>query len=873
MKQNYKIVILWLLFVTSLSTFATEYTVSSHQEFNALTLVAGDVVIWENGTYSDEGNIKFLGQGTEDNPIILKAETPGRVIFTGGMTMDIGGSYLVVDGFYWKGGVGASNFIEFRSDPIYSDHCTLQNCVIDGLIIDPDDLEEAINPTDPEDSPSIPKHRWVVLHGNYNNVLNCAFMNKASAGALVLVELEYNAFSNGEDDPTSVNTRSIEVGHTISNNYFFNYEKIDASLSNAGDSETIRVGTSEYQNVNCATTVSNNYFVQADGENEIISNKSRNNKYINNTFRRSRGSLVLRHGAGATVEGNVFLGEGVEGTGGLRIVDSDHTITNNYIQNCINVNDQAKWNNPITIMGGNDTSVTDPNTTSVSNGYQKTENIVLSNNTIVNSNAPIFFNGAKGKNDTKGTVSNNLIYYDADSALKTAVITGDDADSFSSINELTYSGNVFNNTVLGESVTGFTETSMTITENGEIFNVAGAAGKGASLGGYTPITDDLVGNGIGACFLDAQGGLVSNPNCVIEGVEPVNSLSIISVADFSASEGEVATEVISNIAWTAVSNDDWVTIDIMSGDGNADITVSVAQNEAFESRTGTVTFTEVDGTLERVLSVTQNGAQLTDLYTLINTGEENDPVTIEEFSKQQVGFDDGAERFNYAANTLDKDPSTRWAANDLEDIPSGSIKADGEFIIYDLGDVYDLGLIQLSSDGKTDAYGYQIWTSESGFAEADFTKLFPLDKDIMLTVAGSSEFQQTEVSVNARYVKLIGFGRFDSGITTRKSFWTNITEIEFFGKQDSSLSVIEEELNEVVLYPVPTKETLYLKNLAENITKLEIVNLAGKTVLTKSIENTNNVVSMDVAGLASGVYVLRISNTNNVSVSKKVIIQ
>ena len=36
------------------------------------------------------------------------------------------------------------------------------------------------------------------------------------------------------------------------------------------DSETIRIGSSNYQNVNSGTTVSNNYFVEADGENEII---------------------------------------------------------------------------------------------------------------------------------------------------------------------------------------------------------------------------------------------------------------------------------------------------------------------------------------------------------------------------------------------------------------------------------------------------------------------------------------------------------------------------------------------------------------------------------------------------------------------------
>ena len=91
---------------------------------------------------------------------------------------------------------------------------------------------------------------------------------------------------------------------------------------------------------------------EADGRNEIITNKSKGNRYTNNTFRRCRGSLVLRHGSDATVDGNYFLGENIDGTGGIRITDSNHEITNNYIQNCITVEEQAKWNNGITFIGG-----------------------------------------------------------------------------------------------------------------------------------------------------------------------------------------------------------------------------------------------------------------------------------------------------------------------------------------------------------------------------------------------------------------------------------------------------------------------------------------------------------------------------------------
>ncbi len=314
-----------LLVLLSISAFSqTIHNINNPSELKNLTLNAGDTVVLADGIYSSDERIKFSPTtGTADNPITFKAATPGGVKFTGGLQMSIGGDYVIVDGFYWQGGYGASNFIEFRDGSDYANYSTIQNCAIDGLAISPDD--KADNGTT-----SITKHRWIVLYGTYNSVINCSFMNKESAGALILVELAYNASPN-----RTTNTSCIAVGHTISNNYFYKYAKIDPTLSNSGDSETIRIGSSENQNVNSNTIVTNNYFVESDGENEIITNKSKNNQFINNTFRRCRGSLVLRHGSNALVNGNYFLGENIYGTGGIRITDSNHIITNNYIQDCI----------------------------------------------------------------------------------------------------------------------------------------------------------------------------------------------------------------------------------------------------------------------------------------------------------------------------------------------------------------------------------------------------------------------------------------------------------------------------------------------------------------------------------------------------------
>jgi len=763
--------ILILLLLFSFTVLAqTTYNISAPEDLEDNTYVAGDVIILANGTYETDARIDFLGNGNSDNPIVFKAETPGGVKFTGGLKMNIGGDYVVVDGFHWLGGYGASNFIQFRNGTDYANYSTIQNCAINGLAIEPDDL------ADDEADGSITKHRWIVLYGTYNNVINCSFMNKSSAGALILAEYQYNA----ETDRCAI------VGHTISNNYFYNYEKIDNTLSNSGDSETIRIGTSEYQNVNSNATISNNYFVEADGENEIITNKSKGNSYINNTFRRCRGSLVLRHGSDATVDGNYFLGEYVDGTGGIRITDSNHNITNNYIQDCITVNNQAKWNNGITFLGGSSSAAVDCTTTSASNGYQKSENINLSNNTFVNTNAPLFYNTDKGSFDPTGMVSKNLIYFNPTDPNLSDVISGNTATSYSELGtSLTYTGNVYTGTDLGEINAGFSEeVAIIATPSDEIFIFSGedSLGKGADLQAYRPTTDAMVGYGIGACFLNNLGENIMDGDCVIE---TVDTMTVGSLPIFSADSGSNNVTVNANVGWTAVSNDSWISIDINSATGNAIVSVDVTQNTEITNRAGTVTFSQDPGgnDIVRILNITQEAADLTDLYNLINDEPGGGPVSIHSFSSDNAS-DSPPE---VAIKTLDKVNSSAsiWAAKDGP-VLNGDYKGDGEYVIYDLGDEYNLDLIQFSTTNKSDPFGYQILVSSTGVDVSDFLIVLPTTGDLLFSKTNTMDFNQYEISTTARYVKMLGYGRYNSTGDVRSSAWSTIAEIEFFGTQSLS---------------------------------------------------------------------------------------
>ncbi|MDP5102039.1 MAG: polysaccharide lyase 6 family protein, partial [Nonlabens sp.] len=283
------------------------------------------------------------------------------------------GEFLVIDGFYWNGGVGTNNHIEFRrggSSTDFANNSIISNCAFNDLVTAGDN-----------------KSRWIVLYGVNNTVENCSFMNKNSTGACVLVELGFQGTGT--------------VGHILRNNYFYNFSDKDGR-TNAGDSEAIRIGESAFQTINAGVLVEKNYFKETDGENEIITNKSRGNIYRNNTFRKSRGSLVLRHGAQALVEGNYFMGENKAKSGGIRVSDQDHVIINNYMQDLSNNGDT--FNNGITLMGGSTASG------GTSNGYQNVNNVLIAFNTIYNSDDPIFYNNQNGSSTPEVTVANNLIY-------------------------------------------------------------------------------------------------------------------------------------------------------------------------------------------------------------------------------------------------------------------------------------------------------------------------------------------------------------------------------------------------------------------------------------------------------------------------------
>ncbi len=258
----------------------------------------GDTLTLANGEWVDF-EILFTGRGEADNPIKLTAETPGQVVLTGQSNLRLAGEHLEVSGLVFKDGyTPTSEVISFRRNK----DDLANNSRVSEVVID--------NYNNPE---RYEVDSWVMMYGKNNRFDHNHLIGKRNKGVTMAVRLNTEA--------------SQENRHRIDHNYFGPRPILG---SNGG--ETLRIGTSHFSRTDSYTVVENNYFDRADGELEIISNKSGQNAFKNNTFFESRGTLTMRHGNNNLVENNVFFGNDADHTGGIRVINAGQTIRNNYME-------------------------------------------------------------------------------------------------------------------------------------------------------------------------------------------------------------------------------------------------------------------------------------------------------------------------------------------------------------------------------------------------------------------------------------------------------------------------------------------------------------------------------------------------------------
>lgn len=307
---------------------------------------AGDDIVLKNGTYKDVA-IKFVGEGTKENPINLSAETSGEVFIEGKSSLEISGNFLNVDGLFFRNGHSPKkNVIAFRTSPKeVANNSKVTNCVIldfNNLQRDDDNL-------------------WVQLYGKHNEFSNNYLAGKTNGGPTLRVDLKGN--------------QSIRNYHQIVNNHFGPRPRKGGARG-----ETIQLGSSFTSMSPSNTLIANNLFEECNGEVEIISSKTNFNIIKNNVFYKSEGSVVTRHGNYVSVDGNYFIGDGInEQFGGIRIINTGHWVTNNLFYKIKGKN----FRSPIAIMNGIPKSPL--------NRYNQVTDVVVAYNTFVDSDSPFQF--------------------------------------------------------------------------------------------------------------------------------------------------------------------------------------------------------------------------------------------------------------------------------------------------------------------------------------------------------------------------------------------------------------------------------------------------------------------------------------------------
>lgn len=446
-KFNFSMMFFASLLFFSGPLLATEFFASTPSEITSALASAqpGDTVTLTNGIWTNQ-NLVVDADGQAGLPILIRAETPGQVILNGTSNLRIGGSWLVVDGLFFRnGGLIGGHIIRFNSSSGSANNCRLTNTAI--VSYNPPDINT--------------RYFWVSLYGTNNRVDHCYFSNQNHSGVTVVAWLD-----------------GIETNHRIDNNFFGNRPE-----GPENGWETIRIGTSGESGTNAKVTVENNLFYKCNGEIEIISNKSNENIYRNNTFVDCDGQLTLRHGKRCLIEGNFFFGYNAPQSSGVRIIDRDHVVINNYFAG-------LKGNGFRAAL-----SITNGVPNSPLNRYFQVINSLVAFNTFVDCSNPLDI--GTGKDDElslpplDNTIANNIVR-----GVQNGIITYTDTP----INMI-YEGNLMYGAPLGITpVPGISATDA-LLENGASGLLRPSAASPAidsAAGNYPDITVDMDGQIRGA---------------------------------------------------------------------------------------------------------------------------------------------------------------------------------------------------------------------------------------------------------------------------------------------------------------------------------------------------------------------------------------
>jgi hypothetical protein len=155
--------------------------------------------------------------------------------------------------------------------------------------------------------------------------------------------------------------------------------------------------------------------------------------------------------------------------------------------------------------------------------------------------------------------------------------------------------------------------------------------------------------------------------------------------------------------------------------------------------------------------------------------------------------------------------------------------------------------------------GFNTYISTFNASTGEITNLSALTSNV-----GCSDFG-TAATVDSNGSYYIG-GWFSCGLTVGTTVLQNTGQSDFFvakyGSNDCSLSVAEQEINEIVAFPNPTKGLVRFSGL-EQATKIQVYSPLGQLVLEKSATN-----EIDLSSFTRGIYLVKVFDGEKVQLIK-----
>ena len=172
-----------------------------------------------------------------------------------------------------------------------------------------------------------------ITNANHNRITRSRFRLGGGTWVSINGTSDSNRFDHNELGPMTaqghfINPTGLSERTRIDHNYFHDFAPCGGNGCEAISLGCCGAVADAHETFN---VVEHNLLVNCDGESEMIGMKSSSNTIRFNTIRTSRGQISFRAGKKNTAHSNYILGGGKPGTQGIRLLDEDHLVYNNYV--------------------------------------------------------------------------------------------------------------------------------------------------------------------------------------------------------------------------------------------------------------------------------------------------------------------------------------------------------------------------------------------------------------------------------------------------------------------------------------------------------------------------------------------------------------